>query len=61
MCKGKFGNHKTKCHCVGHYVVNDNEDVDFKSRQVMCCVICYDNSILIANTKNSRKEGLNII
>ncbi len=44
--------------CWSFYCVNDNKPMDVKCFQLMKCIFCYANSILITNSKTQARKGL---
>ncbi len=44
--------------CWSFYCVNDNKPMDVKCFQLMKCIFCYANSILITNSKTQVRKGL---
>ncbi len=44
--------------CWSFYYVNDNNLVDVKCFQLMKCIFCYANLVLISNVKTQARKGL---
>jgi hypothetical protein len=43
--------------CWAFYYVNDNKDVNVRTSQTTCCIICHNNLVLNSNPKlQARKE-----
>ncbi len=44
--------------CWAFYYVNDGKEVEVWSRQVMRCIMCYDNVVNITNPITRKRKGL---
>ncbi len=55
--KKKFQNKKTPL-CWTFYYINNNKHVDHIFPQVMACIFCYNNPILISNQKLKQEKAL---
>jgi len=44
--------------CWSLYCVNDNKPMDVKCFQLMKCIFCYANLVLITNSKTQTRKGL---
>jgi hypothetical protein len=51
-------NHNKNSLCWAFYCVNDGKKVETRSRQVMKCILCYDNVINILNPRTKKRKGL---
>jgi hypothetical protein len=44
--------------CWSFYCVNDNTEIDLENREIMRCILCYQEPVIGINSKTQARKGL---